>query len=201
MSKDFLTNNDPLLIVWLTNFETKIPTLGPPLGLAAGDITDLTTICSTTIEHIETVEVKKNEAQNAVTAKETYKKDQMPVLRNAIRRLKTSADYTDAIGQELGVIGTDSALPDKPGLKAKARVNDVELSFTKKGLDGVNVYARPKGTSPWTFLSRDTNSPYNDARPLANAATPETREYMCIGVVADEEVGTPSDIVSAIFGG
>ena len=201
MSNNYLPTADPHLIVWLTNFQTKISTYGPGLGLAAGDIIDLTNLCGGAIELIENVEIKRNEAQNAVTAKETFKKDQMPVLRNAIRRLKTSADYTDAIGQELGVIGTDSALPDKPGLKAKARVNDVELSFTKKGLDGVNVYARPKGTSPWTFLSRDTNSPYNDARPLANAAIPETREYMCIGVVADEEVGTPSDIVSAVFGG
>lgn len=201
MSNYYLPTGDGQLIIWLTNFETKIATYGASLGLAAADITDLTNLCGGTITAIENAEMKKNEAQNAVNGKETLKKDQLPVLRNAIRRLKTSANYTDAIGQDLGIIGSDSALPDKPGLKAKARVNDVELSFTKKGLDGVNVYARMKGVSQWTFLSRDTNSPYNDARPLANAAVPETREYMCIGVVADEEVGTQSDIVSAILGG
>ncbi|HYM94123.1 MAG TPA: hypothetical protein VET23_08295, partial [Chitinophagaceae bacterium] len=179
----------------------KIATYGPTLGLAAGDITDLTNLCGGTIEYIEGAEIKKNEAQNAITTKETFKKEQLPVLRNAIERLKTHSDYTEAIGQELGVIGSESAVPDKPGLKAKARVNDVELSFTKKGLEGVNIYARLKGAAQWTFLARDTHSPYNDSRPLTNAGVPETREYMCIGVIADEETGEPSDIVSAIFGG
>ena len=44
MSKDYLTNHDPP-VVWPTNFETKISTTGPGLGLAAGDIIDLTNIC------------------------------------------------------------------------------------------------------------------------------------------------------------
>jgi len=201
MFKDYLPTGDGQLVIWLTNFQTKITTYGAGLGLAAGDITDLTNLCGNAIETIDEAEMKKNEAQNAVAAKETFKKDEFPGLRNAIKRMKTSGSYTEAIGQDLGIIGSDSALPDKPGLKAKARVNDVELSFTKKGLDGVNVYARLKGEASWTFLSRDTHSPYNDSRPLANAAIPETREYMCIGVMDDEEVGDPSDIVSVIFGG
>jgi hypothetical protein len=201
MSNYYLPNSDGQLIIWLTNFQAKIPTYGPTLGLAAGDVTALTNLCAGVMESIEEVEIKKNEAQNAVTAKDAFKNEQLPILRNAIRRLKTHTDYTDAIGQELGVIGSESSLPDKPGLKAKARVNDVELSFTKKGLDGVNVYARAKGAAQWTFLARDTHSPYHDTRPLANAGVPETREYMCIGVVSDEEVGEVSDIVSVVFGG
>ncbi len=201
MVQDYLPNADGELAVWFSNFQNKIPTYGPTLGLAAGDITDLTNLCSNGGDIIFTTESKRNEAKTAVAEKVAFKKEQLPILRNAIQRLKTHADYTDAIGQDLGIIGGDSEIPAKPGLKAKARVNDVELSFTKKGLDGVNVYARLKGAAQWTFLARDTHSPYNDSRPLTNAGVPETREYMCIGVIADEEVGEESDIVSVVFGG
>jgi len=33
------------------------------------------------------------------------------------------------------------------------------------------------------------------------AATAETREYRAVGVVDDEEIGQPSDIVSVVYGG
>ena len=201
MIYDYFPKRDSLLAIWFSNFQNKITTYGPTLGLAAADITDLTNLCANGSESILNAESKKNEAQTAVAEKVSFKKDQLPILRNAIQRMKTHADYTDAIGQDLGIIGTDSEVPAKPGLKAKARVNDVELSFTKKGLDGVNVYARLKGAAQWTFLARDTHSPYNDSRPLTNAGVPETGEYMCIGVINDEEVGEESDIVSAVFGG
>jgi hypothetical protein len=76
----------------------------------------------------------------------------------------------------------------------------VRLKFTKNGLDRVNIYSRLKGQPGWAFLSRDTNSPYGDHKALGNGA-PETREYMCIGVMEDTEVGQQSDIVTVGFGG
>ncbi len=41
----------------------------------------------------------------------------------------------------------------------------------------------------------------DDDSPLAQPGTPETREYQAIGVLADKEVGQPSDIVSVLYGG
>ena len=58
-----------------------------------------------------------------------------------------------------------------------------------------------KGQTAWTFLGRDTVSPYIDTRPLAQPNTPETREYMARGVIADAEVGVDSDIVVLVYGG
>ena len=34
-----------------------------------------------------------------------------------------------------------------------------------------------RGTGAWEFLAIDTESPYEDERPLLQAATPEVREY------------------------
>ena len=89
----------------------------------------------------------------------------------------------------------------KSNLTGEAFPGYIRLKFTKKGLDGVNIYTRLKGQAPWTFLARDTNSPYDDNRPLTTPGIPETREYMCIGVISDAEVGQQSDIVSTVYGG
>jgi hypothetical protein len=78
----------------------------------------------------------------------------------------------------------------------------VEIAFKNKGpTQGINLYYRLRGESSWTYLARDTNSPYNDHTPLKVANTPETREYQAFGVLNDQQIGLPSDIVSVTFGG
>ena len=77
----------------------------------------------------------------------------------------------------------------------------VRLKFTKGSSDGVNLYTRLRGQSAWTFLARDTNSPYDDHRPLTAPGVPETREYQAYGVLKDDQIGQPSTIVSVTFGG
>ena len=49
--------------------------------------------------------------------------------------------------------------------------------------------SRRQGTSPWNFLGRDTQSPYVDTTPLAEAGKPEIREYRIRGVIDDVEIG------------
>ncbi len=60
---------------------------------------------------------------------------------------------------------------------------------------------RLKAQTTWKKLSFDTNSPYDDHTELAVAGGAEVREYRAIGVVNDEEIGQPSDIVSVTFAG
>ena len=47
----------------------------------------------------------------------------------------------------------------------------------------------------------DTEAPYYDTRPLAQPGVPEVREYKVRGMVADDEIGQSSDIVSLTFAG
>jgi hypothetical protein len=65
------------------------------------------------------------------------------------------------------------------------------VRFGKAGgkIDAVHVYMRRQGTSPWTFLARDSQSPYFDTTPLAEAGKPEIREYRIRAVINDEEIG------------
>lgn len=201
MANDFLPKSDGELNIWLGNFQSKLATYGPTCGLTAAEVTQASTDCTSLSGGINNAEAQKNLSKSATAAKDTLKKNLVPALRNTIKRMKTHSAYTEEIGQDLGIIGGDETMSTKPTLKGKATPNFVLLEFVKKGFDGVNIYSRLKGQAVWTFLARDTQSPYHDTRALAVAGTPETREYMCIGVIADEETGEASDIVSVVFGG
>ncbi len=62
----------------------------------------------------------------------------------------------------------------------------------------MNIYSQREGESGFTFLARDTSSPYIDNRPCAVAAKPEVRKYKAIYVVGDDEIGLFSDEVPVV---
>ena len=64
------------------------------------------------------------------------------------------------------------------------------VKFEKSKTDGVNVYRRNKGEGSWTFLGRDTRSPFLDSEEFE---TPAELEYKVTAVIDDEEIGIDSD--------
>ena len=66
----------------------------------------------------------------------------------------------------------------------------------------MSIYCRKKGEVTWRLIAvRKRKFPYYDEAPLAVPGVPEVREYMAIGVVADEEVGQPSEIKEVVYAG
>ena len=201
---DFIPTKDASLINWSNNYKTKIATHGVTLGFTAGQITAQQNRCTNVINAIQLVEVKKSDFQSSVEAKETSKTNEIGGLRTEIAAMKTNAAMTSAIAADLGIVGTpDTFDPStfKTQLTAELVAGAVRIKFIKSKADGVNIYARLKGQTTWTFLARDTSSPYVDTRPLAVTGTPEVREYMAYGVIDDVQIGQQSDIVSVTFGG
>lgn len=118
--------------------------------------------------------------------------------------MKANPNMTDATAADLKLVGTGSAFnPDTFKTKITATVmgDHVRLTFVKGETDGVNFYLRKQGETVWKFLSRDTNSPYNDHTPLTTPGVPEVREYQAYGVLNDVQIGLASDIVTVTFGG
>jgi hypothetical protein len=204
MTTDYIPKSEGQLTIWLTNFKTKLGTHGGTLGLGAAEITALENSCDALIAQINAVEAAKTALSNAVQTKDAGKATTIDLLRTEVARMKTNGNYTKAIGEDMSIIG-ENLPPDlnamKPGIGAEAFPGYVRIKFTKKGFTGVNIYTRIKGNVGWLFLSRDTNSPYDDHRPLTDPNTPETREYMAIGLKNDDEIGQQSDIVPVVFGG
>jgi hypothetical protein len=203
MATDYIPRSEPQLAIWFQNFGKKIGTHGQAVGLTAEEIKLAETRCNETSAKITEIEQKKTELQHIVATKDDLKSATLSIIRGFVTRIKAHTAYSDSTGHDLGVIAANSVADvssNKTILKAEALPGRVRLSFTKKGFTGVNIYTRANGGTQWQYLARDNNSPYDDVRPLANGQ-PEKREYMAIGVVGDDEVGQPSDIVSVVFGG
>ena len=97
-----------------------------------------------------------------------------------VGKMKEAGGYTEAIGTDLGIVGsaaTEKALPKfSADLLQGTGCQCVKLSFAKYGHMGVYIESR-RGTGAWEFQAIDTESPYMDERPLLAAGTPEVREY------------------------
>ncbi|MCS3798336.1 hypothetical protein [Niastella sp. OAS944] len=204
MATDYIPRSEPQLAIWFTNYGKKISNYGQSLGLTAEEIKLAETRCNETSAKITEIEQKKTEVQQIIAVKDDLKSDALAVIRGFVTRIKAHTAYTEAIGLDLGIIGTtvDTTVlkGSKTTLKAEVLPGRVRISFVKKSFSGVNIYTRLVGTAQWEFLARDNHSPYDDERPLTNGQ-PEKREYMAIGLLGDDEVGMPSDIISVVFGG
>lgn len=126
----------------------------------------------------------------------------MPRLRKVIQRIKASPNYTEDIGRELDIVGTETNTPDdeataKPTAKAVALPgSEVRVDFNKRSFDGVLIESRRAGEEGWTHLGTDNYSPYTDARPPLQSGRAESREYRLRFLLRDDAVGEWSDIIT-----
>ncbi len=98
--------------------------------------------------------------------------------------MKLSGSYTEAIGTDLGIVGSVAATPGAANATPRFDANllqgsgfqTVNLTFYKYGHMGVYIESR-RGNGAFELLAIDTESPYLDERPLLVAGTPEVREY------------------------
>ena len=127
------------------------------------------------------------------------------LIRAKARNWKTlpgwAASGSEAVLQMKGSAVNFDPNAYKTVLKVTVEADVVKVAFTKKGVDGVAIYSRLRGTAIWHKVAVDTLSPYYDNSPLAQAGVAEKREYMGRGVLHDQEIGVDSDIVTITFGG
>lgn len=203
--KDYVPTSEDQVAVWAANFKAQLALANATLNLPIQTVSDLNAKCDSISTLINSATLAKNAYKVKIDEKNTGVADALQVLRNGANFIKANPAYTNGIGQSLGILGTADASIDftsyKPTITVTAVKGHVVIKFTKKGVEGVNVYARLMGDIAWTFLARDTHSPYDDYRPLAHVGAPETREYQVIGIVNDIEIGIASDVASATFTG
>ena len=138
-------------------------------------------------------------ASKAATAKfKLSRKDAVTAIRSIAKRIKPHPGYTEEIGKEMGIVGEESTYnPEemKPELKVVLDAGIPMINFVKSYSDGVNIYSKRGDETEFTFLARDTVSPYLDNRPNLIQGVPEIRRYNAYYIFKDEEHGFPSDIV------
>ena len=118
-------------------------------------------------------------------------------LRTLINRIKTEPAYTQAMGADLGIIGTAQHTDfsaAKPALTAGMVGGQITIAFKHGHSNGIRLYC---SETAFSFLALDTHSPYHDTRENLVSGMPETRQYYAYYINnTDEQVGLQSDVVS-----
>ncbi|MEY4875391.1 MAG: hypothetical protein RL708_540 [Bacteroidota bacterium] len=192
--KGFIPRADGNKKTWATNLKNTIAGQAPLVGLVAADVTSIQNSCTDIVTQIDAAEQAQQAAKAATATKTNRVSGDETNLRNFVRRIKANPGYTDTIGQTLGIIGEDHNIDDansQPELKASKVPQGWQLDFNLKGhFSGVNIYKRAAGAPDFTFLARDTSSPYIDT----TGAQPDTH-YYAYYVIGDTEVGQRSNEV------
>ena len=154
--------------------------------------------------------------------KTTIQPDVEGRFRMLVGQLKAHNNWSKAIGEDLGVEAAETSFDAenyKPEGSAKAVLSDVTIKCKKAGVDGVAIYSKvttgaavtipgspspapptPAQASQFTKIAVDYHSPYLDNRPLTIAGQPELREYYLRGIIDDEMIGVPGDVIRVSVG-
>jgi hypothetical protein len=196
---DFIPTGDAQFVVWHDQFKAAATSIGATLGITAADLTMIGDDNTELHARVDASAAADRAAQQATREKIAARKTAEANARNLARRLKTHKNYTAALGEQLGIEGPEDSTDlttAKPKLTARALPHGVvELQFVKSKSDGVNIYSQRGDEPGFSFLARDTHSPYVDNRPLLVPGKPEQRQYKAIYVRDDAEIGQMSDEV------
>jgi len=127
----------------------------------------------------------------------------VPRFTALVRQIKGHPTYTEAIGQSLGIEGSESAGPDadsaQPDLAgAKVVADSVLISWKKAAFDGVRIEVDRADGKGWVFLAIDTRPDYTDTEPFPAAGA--VWKYRAIYLLDDQKVGQWSPAVSVRVG-
>ena len=222
MSKSpWLPYREDELLPWFNNFNTKLPSYTTVLDLSAGDVTSVADDAAMLVFAIDGVAIHKAEQKEWVDFKdlELYGSPALPSpavpmepvlvsptlvapgiigrVRALVARIKAHPNYTEVIGEDLGIIGAESPATGtiKPEGQALALPkHEVRISFVKSGHEGVDVESQRAAETDWSYLAFDGYSPYVDNRPPLVGGQPEQRRYRLRYRDKDTPVGEYSDI-------
>ena len=191
----YFPTNEADCIVCLTHFCAKLSIHGPDLGISAADINATladvgfyvwlvgTRNPATQQNALEATAYKANiatgTASDLIPLPTHAVFDQPPAVRlpgvltrlsNLVQRIKISAGYSDSVGQDLGIIGTQNnithLIPDFTATTERGTsIERVKIVFTKYNHDGVSIDTC-RNSGDWEFLTIAMVKPWYDERTL-----------------------------------
>jgi hypothetical protein len=224
----------PQQVIWLANFKGKLPGYATtPLGLAAGVATaavaDAGWVKYLLEDWLPAVRAWSKACTDALTAAQTGTGSSAmtlpvftaPALPSGVtpqlpgsldrifalvQQIKKSGKSTDAINDDLKIIGTEESGPDlstvMPVISAKPSGSEVHLTWGYQGhgkfLEACEIQV-DRGTGTFALLTIDTTPNYTDTQPWP--ATKTIWTYKAIYRAADAQVGHWSQTVSVTVGG
>jgi len=225
-SRDIVPTTDAALVAWLQQMASKIDSHAAALALNAAEVSALKADAAMadwtfkvtnslraaskqfTAHKAAIIDGQPGGAAQLPPAAPTFPAPPAAVAagvvlrtRALVQRIKNSPNYTEAFGQDLGIVAptASTGATPKPTFKAAPQPHsEVRLDWTKGSHSGVIIQGKREGDAEWVELGKDYYSPYVDGRPPVTAGAAEPRQYRMRYLDKDDEVGEWSDVVSAM---
>lgn len=199
MKGDFIPSAQADLDTWEVNFKEKVTRITQELRIADEDVTTVINKLDRHRGDYAALVAKNAEARAATSTNSQSEEDARTAYRQLANRIKNAKAYTEAMGNELRIIGVESTFNKaiaKPLLVLSHEGGHVVIKFIKDKTDGVHIYSRRGGEKEFSFLAVDTSSPYTDNRPNLVPGQTEMREYKAWHFLDDAIIGQESDVAS-----
>jgi hypothetical protein len=223
MRKQYLPHGEDARQKWLFNFSSKLGAYAAALGISAAEVTAIASYYTMLLYIInlsdgirkfsqEITKFKKKlmiavtgstlgpvPATTIAAAPPDVPAGIFTLISGIVKRIKGSVNYTDAIGEDLGIIGADiidDFATAKPVLKITLDVNHPKIKYKKGRTSGMNLYADHDDGSGMVFMRFVAKNTYIDLTELGSAKNSAVWKYKGIYVVEDTEVGVESDEVT-----
>jgi len=225
-SYNFIPNSDSDKGIWMNNFKLKIAVHGSTLGLTAAEITNLQKDADMFLyvlnmheaykQTVNNISAYKNLLKHAIGQQHLGALPVAPVLptapaivaegvfdriSNVVKRAKAHANYTDAIGNDLGIIAATQTIDVnamQPDLKITIDAGRPHIKCSKGYADAIDLYVDRNDGAGFVLIGRLLKLDYIDVVSLpANMALAEWH-YKAMYVIGNGNVGLMSPVVSVV---
>lgn len=226
-TKDYIPYDDTGKVLWLSNFSEELPNYATELGITPAQLSQVQTdgeffggfytYLMNQKNVFEALTAYKNQLRNGKlplgsiptfatppTAPAAALNDVFGRIRQLVRAIKANPNYTEAIGDALKIIGSESEdNPDtwKPVLKAEMKAGSPDIKWTKGQSSGIKLWVDRGNGQGFTFLAIDTIPDFLDTHPLPPQGQSALWKYQAIYILKDEEVGQMSDVLEVSIKG
>ena len=226
INNSYLPNADNDKSLWFTNFKTKIATHAVTLGVSPAEVTTtqkdadaylyIINMLEANKQYVNNITAYKNLLRHAVAQQHLGVIPVAPVLAapppavtegvfdrvsKLVKRIKAHVNYTDAIGQDLGIIAptqTIDVATMQPDLKVVLDAGRPHIKCTKGYADAIDLYVDRKDGAGFVSIGRLLKLDYIDVVGLpANTALIEW-SYKAMYVIGNDNVGLMSPVVSIV---
>jgi len=223
-STDYLPTSDTDKAAWLQNVATKLPAYMNVLNLTEDDLTQVSRDSEMFAYTLNLLNIIKQSQQNVTAFKNLLKHQSgnqslsavpaLPVMPEAptmvaagifdrtralMQRIKNSAGYTEAIGQDLDVVPAINTIDLNaicPTLKGSLDVGRPHLKWNKSEADAIDLYADHADGAGFHLLGRFMRNEYLDVTPVPAGKAAEEYKYKAVYVIGDAQVGVMSQVFS-----
>ena len=194
MIKDYFPHGETSIVQWNENFKAQLSDIGLSLGFTQEEINTISAACTDMESTISSVDLLKAKLKEKTDEKRFVLKSRKAELRNFVRRIKASPNYTEAQGKLLGIVAVGSSfnphttMPEVKLIKTGVGYNFV---FTLHGyFDAVAIFRKLPSEENYSQVGAKMKSPYSITSPPYSGC-----EYYFQYLKDDNLVGLKSDVI------